>query len=255
MDRRNWQWLSGRAGAGIVMTLASMLAPAGQAFADAGAAQRPLLLELFTSQGCSSCPPADAVLRELSTHDDLLPLAFHVDYWNNLGWVDPFSSAAFTARQQDYASVRGFEVYTLQLVVEGKSDVIGSSRSDVSATIASVRREAKSAVSSIQRSGRNVNMSIGAAAGAGTNTAADVYLLSFDSNESTSIRGGENAGRKLVYANVVRSMRKVGEWRNQPLTLAEQLQPGESGDRLALLVQERGGTVWAVASTPASSIN
>ena len=255
MDRRTWQRLSGRAGAGIVMTVASMLAPTGQAFADTGATQRPLLLELFTSQGCSSCPPADAVLRELSTHDDLLPLAFHVDYWNNLGWVDPFSSAAFTARQQGYASVRGFEVYTPQLVVEGKSDAIGSNRSDVSATIASARREAKSAVSSIQRSGRSVSISVGAAAGASANTAADVYLLSFDSNQSTSIRGGENAGRKLAYANVVRSMRKVGEWRNQPLTLAEQLQPQESGDRLALVVQERGGTVWAVASTPAVGVN
>ena len=90
---------------------------------------------------------AIAVLRELSAHKDLLPLAFHVDYWNNLGWVDPFSSAAFTARQQTYASNRGFEVYTPQLVVEGRSDVIGSSRSDVAATIDSARREAKSGVS------------------------------------------------------------------------------------------------------------
>ena len=255
MNRRNWRRLSARAGAFVIMTMTSMLVPAGQTHADPGVAQRPLLLELFTSQGCSSCPPADAVLRELSTHDDLLPLAFHVDYWNNLGWVDPFSSAAFTARQQGYASVRGFEVYTPQLVVEGKSDVIGSNRSDVSATIASARREAKSAVSSIQRNGNKVNMSIGAAAGASVNTAADVYLLSFDSNESTSIRGGENSGRRLVYVNVVRSMRKVGEWRNQPLSLAEQLQTQESGDRLALVAQDRAGTVWAVASTPAAGAN
>lgn len=252
MQRRSWRRFSGRAGLGIVMALASMLAPAGRVFADAGAAQRPLLLELFTSQSCSSCPPADAVLHELSTHDDLLPLAFHVDYWNNLGWVDPFSSAIFTARQQGYASARGFEVYTPQLVVEGNSAVIGSSRADVSATIASARREAKGAASSIRRSGNSANISIGTTADTGANTSADVYLVSFDSNRSTSIHGGENAGRKLAYTNVVRSMRKVGEWRNQPLTLAEQLRPEESGDRLALVVQERGGTVWAVASTPAT---
>ena len=238
-----------RTGALALAVFAVALAPAGLSLADPGAAQRPLLLELFTSQGCSSCPPADAVLRELSTHNDLLPLAFHVDYWNNLGWVDPFSSAAFTARQQTYASIRGFEVYTPQLVVDGKSDVIGSSRSDVSATIASARREAKSAASSIQRSGKDVNISIGATGDAG-GANADVYLLSFDGSDSTSIGGGENSGRKLVYANVVRSMRKVGEWRNQPLNLAEHLQAGESGDRLALVVQDRGGTVWAVASTP-----
>ena len=238
-----------RTGAFAIAALALTLAPPGLSLADPGPAQRPLLLELFTSQGCSSCPPADAVLRELSTHKDLLPLAFHVDYWNNLGWVDPFSSASFTARQQTYASIRGFEVYTPQLVVEGRSDVIGSSRSDVAATIASAGRDAKSVESSIQRSGKDVDIAVGAVGGAAAGAAADVYLLSFDSSDSTSIGGGENSGRKLVYANVVRSMRKVGEWRNQPLHLAERLQAGESGDRLALLVQDRGGTVWAVAST------
>lgn len=228
-----------------------LLLPGSPALADAGAPPRPLLLELFTSQGCSSCPPADALLRELSTREDLLPLEFHVDYWDNLGWVDPFSAAAFTARQQAYASARDFEVYTPQLVVEGKSAVIGSNRGDVFATIASARHEARTAASSIRRNGKEVSLGIDTAGTA--SASADVYLLSFDSTDSTSIRGGENSGRKLVYANVVRSIRKVGEWRNQPLKLTEQLRPEESGDRLALVVQDRGGTVWAVASTPATA--
>lgn len=250
MQRSIRQRLSWQAGGLILAAALLLLAPGGPSLADASAPQRPLLLELFTSQGCSSCPPADAVLRELSTREDLLPLAFHVDYWDNEGWVDPFSAAAFTARQQVYASVRGFEVYTPQLVVEGKSAVIGSNRSDVSATVASARREARSAASTIRRNGREVSLGIDSTGGAGAS--ADVYLLSFDSTDSTSIRGGENAGRKLVYANVVRSIRKVGEWRNQPLKLTEQLRPEESGDRLALVVQDRSGTVWAVASTPAA---
>lgn len=233
------------------MLAGAVVAVASSSFAAEAPAQRPLLLELFTSQGCSSCPPADAMLRELATREDLLPLEFHVDYWDQLGWVDPFSSAVFTARQRDYAEAHGFEVYTPQLVVEGQRDAIGSSRSDVFQAIAAARRDTRSASASIERKGREVKLSVGAIAGA--TLSAEVYLLSFDSRDSTSIRGGENAGRTLVFANVVRSMRKLGEWRNQPLSLAEQLQPQESGDRLALLVQDRSGVVWALASTAPSA--
>lgn len=211
--------------------------------------QRPLLLELFTSQSCSSCPPADALLHELAGHPDLLALEFHVDYWNELGWVDSYSSPAFTARQQQYAAVRGFQVYTPQLVVDGRSDVIGSNRRDVSATIDAVRRQAKAVPASVGRSGDIVSISVGAGAGTG----ADVYLLSFDSRGRVNIGGGENAGRTLGYTNVVRSMRKLGQWRGQPLNLSEHLQPQERGERLALLVQDSRGTVWAVASTPAAA--
>src|ERR1700756_3967300 len=111
------QWLKqGAAALALGMTMS----------AQAEAPRRPLLLELFTSQGCSSCPPADDLLRELSTRDDVLPLEFHVDYWNDLGWVDPYSTAAWTRRQQDYAAAHGFEVYTPQLVVEGRADLVGS---------------------------------------------------------------------------------------------------------------------------------
>jgi hypothetical protein len=211
--------------------------------------QRPLLLELFTSQGCSSCPPADAVLRELARHEDLLPLAYHVDYWNGLGWVDPYSSAAFTALQQDYAAAHGFEVYTPQLVVEGRTDVIGSSRAEVGAAIEAARGQARGVAASIRRSGGSAQISVGALA-SDTAASAGVYLLSFDRLDHSSIGGGENAGRQLDYANVVRSRRKVAEWRNQPLDLNEALQPEERGDRLALVVQDRQGRVWALASTP-----
>lgn len=220
----------------------------GAEAADA-AAPRPLLLELFTSQGCSSCPPADAVLRELAAHPDLLPLAFHVDYWNGLGWVDRYSSPAFSRRQRDYAEARGFEVYTPQLVVEGHEDVVGSSRGNVEQAIASARGRTRSAPAAIRRDGQAVDLKVGAIPGA--TVSGTVYLLSFDSSDTTRIEHGENAGRTLDYVNVVRSLRRVGEWHNQPLQLAEQLRPEERGDRLALLVQDPSGTVWALASTPA----
>ena len=229
--------------AGLLM--AAALSPAA---GQAAEAQRPLLLELFTSQGCSSCPPADALLRELAQRPDLLPLEFHVDYWNDLGWVDPYSSADFTARQQDYAAAHGFTVYTPQLVVEGRSDVIGSSRGEVEQAITAARGQTRSAPASIVRQGAQADLQIGAIPGA--TVAGTVYLLSFDSRDSTRIERGENAGRSLVYANVVRSLRKLGEWHNQPLSLAEPLRPEERGERLALLVQDRAGMVWALASTP-----
>jgi len=230
-----------RRAAGLLLMGAALL-PAAKA------AERPLLLELFTSQGCSSCPPADAVLRELAARPDLLPLAFHVDYWNDLGWADPYSSAAFSARQQGYAEARGFGVYTPQLVVEGHADVIGSNRGAVQQAIAAARVQTRSASSGIARDGAEVSLSVGTIAGA--TVSGSVYLLSFDSNDRTHIERGENAGRTLVYANVVRSLRRVAEWRNQPLQLSERLRPEENGDRLALLVQDRSGTVWALASTP-----
>jgi hypothetical protein len=210
--------------------------------------QRPLLLELFTSQGCSSCPPADALLRELAARPDLLPLAFHVDYWNDLGWADTFSAPAFTARQQRYAAAHDFQVYTPQLVVEGSEDAVGSNRAAVEQVIAAARRRARSVPAAIARDGAMVRWSVGSAAGAAA--AGEVWLLSYDSSRSASIGGGENAGRRLVYANVVRSLRSLGSWHNAPLQRVETLQPQEQGERLALLVQDRDGTVWALASTP-----
>lgn len=237
-------------GRGVALWLAAAAGGSGSlpASADDPAPQRPLLLELFTSQSCSSCPPADAVLDELAAHPGLLALEFHVDYWNDLGWTDTYSSPAFTARQQYYAALRGFEVYTPQLVVDGRSDTIGSNRGDIAAAIAAARRQAHSVPSSLSAQGDSAGITVGAGEGA----AADVYLLSFDSHDQVSIRAGENAGRDMRYTNVVRSIRKVGEWHGQPLSLSEPLQSPEKGRRLALLVQDRSGAIWAAASTPAA---
>lgn len=224
-------------------------AQAGQQAAT-GTVNRPVLLELFTSQGCSSCPPADAVLRALSSRRDVLALGFHVDYWDALGWVDPFASPAFTARQHAYARQHGFQVYTPQLVVDGATALIGSRRGQaedeiIAAAAAAARRQEASAT--ISRDGRRVRVSLGTTAQAGA--AGAVWLISFDRERATEIRSGENAGKRIVYSNVVRSIRKLADWSNTPLLLDERLAADERGERLALVVQGPGGTVWAVAAT------
>lgn len=226
---------------------ACLLALAGMARAG-GVAQRPLLLELFTSQGCSSCPPADALLGELATHPDLLPLSFHVDYWNEQGWEDTFSAPEFTARQQDYATAHGFQVYTPQLVVEGREDAIGSNRAAVARALDAARGRIRVVPAAIAGDGAAVRWSVGSAADPAA--AGEIWLISFDSSRSVSIGGGENSGRRLAYTNVVRTLRRLGSWRNAPLQGVEALRPREQGGRLALLVQGRDGTVWGLATTP-----
>jgi len=229
-------------------------APASAQAADpiekADAESRPVLLELFTSQGCSSCPPADAVLRELSGRSDVLALGFHVDYWDYLGWVDPFASPVFTARQHGYARQRGFQVYTPQLVIDGQSAMVGSRRGQAEDEIVSAVRRKQGVPASIVRDGQMVKLRLGKAADAAA--VGDVWLISFDRELATTIRSGENGGKRIVYPNVVRSIRKLADWSNEPLELNEILKADERGERLALVVQERGGRVWAVAATPGS---
>lgn len=236
--------------AALLIWAAAAADPAG-AQADqrsvTGAFNRPVLLELFTSQGCSSCPPADAVLRELSTRRDVLALGFHVDYWDALGWVDPFASPAFTARQHAYARQHGFQVYTPQLVVDGATALVGSRRAQAEDEIIAAAARRQAAPATISRDGRMVRAALGKTTEAGA--AGEVWLISFDRELATTIRSGENAGKRIIYPNVVRSIRKLADWSNTPLMLDELLAADERGERLALVVQAPAGRVWAVAAT------
>lgn len=216
---------------------------------SSSAATRPVLVELFTSQGCSSCPPADAVLRELAGRSDVLALGFHVDYWDYLGWADPFASPQFTARQQGYAQRQGWQVYTPQLVIDGDSALVGSRRSAAEDGIDAARKVLRTVPAQIVRDGAALRLTVGKIDV--SDAAGEVWLLSFDAERSTDIAKGENAGRRIIFPNVVRSLRKLGDWRNQPLDLRETLKSDERGERLALVVQDRLGQVWAVAATGA----
>ena len=229
----------------ISLTLALAVAPGLQAVAQRapGAQGRPVVIELFTSQSCSSCPPADALLTELARtrHDDILPLTFHITYWNGLGWRDPFSFPAATDRQRAYATRPGEHgVYTPQMVVDGAQSFVGSDRGEAEAAIH--RAEAGQVTAAPLRLGRQgEDLVIEAGAGAGQGT---VLLVGFDPEHSTSVGGGENGGRRLLESNVVRSIQAVGQWRGEPLRLER---PVPAGERFAVILQAPDGRVIGAA--------
>ncbi len=208
------------------------------ALASAQTSKRPLIVELFTSQGCSSCPPADAIVAELARdRPDLLPLTFHVTYWNNLGWQDPFSFAGATGRQRRYVALAvSPDVYTPAMVVDGRRDVIGSDRSAVEAALTRAEAEAQTtAPVDVVRTENGLRVTIGAGVGQG-----DVLLLGYDRQHRTRVGRGENGGRTLLEANIVRSIAVVGTWSGQVLRLQAAVPAGED---VAVVVQADNGRV------------
>jgi hypothetical protein len=201
------------------------------------AAERPVVVELFTSQGCSSCPPADAYLVELSKgRRDVLPLAFHVTYWDQLGWKDPFSLPAATERQSQYGRRFGDGSYTPEIVVDGAAGMVGSHRSAVASAIERAKRESVTAAAvSVTRNGKLVSIEVGSGSGNGR-----VLLIGFDREHTTPIGRGENGGRTLTEANIVRSIRPVGQWSGSPLKISEQFPEGQD---VAVVLEAPNGQV------------
>lgn len=181
----------------------------------------PVIVELFTSEGCSSCPPADALLSKL---EDLQPvegaeviaLEEHVDYWNNLGWADPFSSSEFTARQQGYAQALGRgSVYTPQMIVDGNKELVGSRSGDVRASIAEAARQPKMEVKLEKNSPANENalqftITTGKVISERQDGKVDIWVAVTERRLHSDVKRGENAGEDLHHAAVVRSLRKIG---------------------------------------------
>ena len=192
--------------------------------AVAHAAERPVVVELFTSQGCSSCPPANAYLNELAKgRRDVLALAFHVTYWDRLGWKDPFSLAAATDRQAVYGRRFGDGSYTPEIVVDGAASAVGSDRSRVGSAIENARRNGRSAAAvNVTRNGDQLSIDVGAGSGGGR-----ILLIGFDHEHTTAIGRGENSGRTLTEANVVRSIRNLGQWSGAALRLNERFPEGQ----------------------------
>jgi hypothetical protein len=217
--------------------LALGLLPAAAAMAT----ERPVVVELFTSEGCSSCPPADVYLTELShNRPDVLPLAFHVTYWDSFGWKDPFSLEAATQRQAQYGARFGDGSYTPEMVVDGATGLVGSDRGEVGPAIHQAERERQTAAPvSVRRNGSQLSIEVGAGAGSGR-----VLLIGFDHEHRTAVGRGENGGRTLIESNIVRSMQPVGQWSGAPLRVSESVPTGED---IAVLLEAPNGHIIGAA--------
>jgi hypothetical protein len=199
-----------------------------------GEGASPVVIELFSSEGCSSCPPADAVLRKLAAGPAIegapvIALELHVDYWNQLGWIDPFSRAAFSERQRAYASAfRQRGVYTPQAVVDGQSEVVGSREEDLRRLIAGAASTAKARVSLALREDR-LQITVRDLPEEGAAEPTELWLAITEEGLSTAVPSGENAGATLAHGPIVRSLALVGTIaggaRNAPFSEESALPP------------------------------
>ncbi len=186
----------------------------------ADSTRTPVLLELFTSEGCSSCPPADRLLEALDRTQpiagvDIIVLSEHVDYWNSQGWRDPFSSTALTERQSNYASKLHLEsVYTPQLIVDGRSELLGSDADKVKQVVEMVARTAKAPlqIEVLESQGKKSRARISLQHWPAGESGRAVLLLAIASNQMQSrVSAGENAGKQLTHVAVVRSLQSLGD--------------------------------------------
>jgi hypothetical protein len=207
----------------------------------------PVLVELFTSEGCSSCPPADALLERLDRNQPvngahIVVLSEHVDYWNHIGWADPYSSPAFSARQEQYA--RRFRIngpYTPQMVVDGRIELLGSDSRGAEAAVRSSTQQARAAVR-VEASGGMASVAVDPLP-AKTAHKATVYLAYAADSGTQDVLRGENRGRRLHHVSIVKEMKAIGtvDERSGFQTRV----PVENGTRLIVFVQEAGnGPVW-----------
>ena len=207
---------------------------------NAEAGREPVVVELFSSQSCSSCVTASAFFQELANRSDVVALGWHVDYWNHLNtkhgrWEDPYSSEAHTKRQKKYnINIRNrSSVYTPQIVVGGASEAVGSSREKVGALLRDAQSEARKPLIDARLENEKVVFTVSESSSGG-----NAYLVTFQRSIKTQIRGGENAGVNFVDANVVTNVKRLGVVRRRGASFEAQ-QP-EAGEGCALLVQEPG---------------
>ncbi len=228
-----------------MVTWAALAALTGATSATAD--PRPAVIELFTSQGCNSCPPADTLLGELAARGDVLALAYHVDYWDQLGWRDRFGLPQSVQRQSQYARRLGLaSVYTPQMVIDGRADVLGSDRSRVALLLATPRRGVP-VIARLQ--GHELVVEAGAVTGAAP---CDVLVVSFLPDAVTPVGRGENSGRTLREFNVVRSISTLGVWQATTARWRVELNSFPTDARfVAVLLQEQvtGSIVGAARLT------
>ncbi len=215
---------------------------------DAKSEATPTVVELFTSQGCSSCPPAEALLRDLADQPGILALEFHVDYWDYIGWPDPYADPAFTQRQRTYAQFfNSRTVYTPQMLIQGVREAPGSRTAQVMENIAAVQALPKTPVSLTMTANNQLELVIGATE---QKIDATLILVTYDDYRETKVTRGENAGKLLTHRHVVRSMETIGSWDGALLRLTRE-PPKVMSDRAgcAVLVQAKDtGRILGAAS-------
>jgi hypothetical protein len=173
------------------------------------------VVELFTSQGCSSCPPADQIIGELAKDPSVIALSMPIDYWDYLGWKDTLADSRFSARQKAYSQMRGDrDVYTPQAVVNGTSHVIGSDRAGIEGAISSTKDsdDVMSVPVSMTLTGRQLNVSVAASHPGSSASHGEIWICAISKAVPISIARGENRGHEVTYHNVVRNLLKVGDW-------------------------------------------
>ena len=209
------------------------------------AQERLTVVELFTSQGCPSCPPADALLGELSSRSDILPLSEHVDYWDYLGWKDPFASSENTRRQRAYARRFGLSyVYTPQIVVHGNGQVAGADRDGVLRLIGQAKELPVIAIEVNRSPNGEIIARLQRTA---LPSPVDVWLVRFDPERTTAIEHGENVGRRLQNYNVVRGFTRLAMWNGEAISYTVPALPGPNGMSALLLQQGEGGRIVGTA--------
>jgi hypothetical protein len=205
----------------------------------ATAGERPTVVELFTSQGCSSCPPADALLAQLASRPEVLALSFHVDYWDALGWKDPLSSPAATRRQERYARLLGLAtVYTPQIVVDGKWQAVGSDRAAVERGLDIARRGRVEVPVALALDNGVARIKLGR-----TNApvSGSVLLIGFDRRHVTAVGRGENSGRTLADVDVVRGIDEVAQFDGRSSVVEAPVRC--QCERVAAIVQASDGAI------------
>ena len=214
--------------------------PAPVAVHASGAEQAPrAVIELFTSQGCSACPPADAKLIELAADPDLVALTLHVDYWDYLGWEDTLAHAAFSERQRHYAEGRGDRgVFTPQMVVNGLYACIGSDPRAIEASLASASRHAPRlpVPLRLEQDGRDLTIALLA----GHEGGGEIWLLRVEPVVTVKIERGENRGREARYGNVVREMTRLAAWDGRRTQVSARL-PDGTGNFVVLVQHQTDG--------------
>jgi hypothetical protein len=202
------------------------------------------VVELFTSQGCSSCPPADKVIGELAKDPSIIAMSMPIDYWDYLGWKDTLADSRFSARQKAYSRMRGDrEVYTPQAVINGSVHVVGSDLTSIENAIGATSKEGVMSVPvTMTQSGKQLIVSVAAASKAPVAQHGEVWICSISKAIPISIGRGENRGKELTYYNVVRNLVKVGDWNGNPGSWTVPLESVEhDGVDAAVAIVQDGG--------------